>query len=132
MGRVLLVVGLLASAVFGWHLYGAADARRHAEELRSKHSIGSADQPVTVNPVTNVVVVPISPMADDAKSDNPFEALGHALGSVIGGALVKAVEPSIERELNLRAREQYDVYAMILPYRVSVVIESGDTSREDS
>jgi hypothetical protein len=128
MGRALLLIGLLACGVFGWHLYGAADARRNAEELRSKHSIGKASRPVTVNPVTNVVVLPISPTGENAKTDNPFEALGNALGSVIGGALVKAIEPSVERELNLRAREQYDVYAIMLPYRVSVVIENAEKS----
>src|SRR5712692_8892338 len=108
MGRAALLIGLALSVVFGWHLYGAADARRQAEDLRAKHSIGKTDRPVTVNPVTNVVVVPIDAHPEKANSDNPIEAFGDALGSMIGGALAKAIEPSFERELNLRAREHYD------------------------
>lgn len=128
MGRTVLIIGLTASVVFGWHLYGAAEARRQAEELRHKHSIGKTDRPVTVNPVTNVVVVPIGADPEKAKGDNPFEALGNALGSMIGGAFAKAIEPTFERELNLRGREEYDVYAIMLPYRVQVVTASGEAS----
>jgi hypothetical protein len=121
MGRTLLAVGTVACLVFGWHLYGVADARRHAEDLRSRHSVGHRGDAITVNPVTDVVTVPVATAPEKAKSDNPFEALGSALGSVLGGALAKALEPSFERDLNLRAREGYDVYAILLPYRVRIV-----------
>src|SRR5205085_12360279 len=36
MARALLVLGVLACLVFGWHLYGVADVRRQAEEIRAK------------------------------------------------------------------------------------------------
>ena len=88
-------------------------------------SLGDA---ITVNPVTDVVTVPIAAGREKAKSDNPFEALGSALGSMLGGALAKALEPSFERELNLRAREGYDVYAILLPYRVRIV--TGEERKE--
>lgn len=109
MARALLVLGLIASVVFGWHLYGASDVRRRAEELRARHSADTQDEPVTVNLVTNVVNVPILSASSQSDSDNPFEALG------------KALEPSFERDLNLLARERYDVYAMLLPYQVRVI-----------
>lgn len=121
MARALLVLGLIASVVFGWHMYGASDVRRRAEELRARHSAETQDEPVTVNLVTNVVNVPILSASSQSDSDNPFEALGKALGSMLGGALVKALEPSFERDLNLLARERYDVYAMLLPYQVRVI-----------
>ena len=121
MARALVVLGVVASMVFGWHLYGVADARRQAEDLRAKNAAGAHGDPVTVNPVTNIVTVPIRGVAERPKSDNPFEALGSALGNMLGGALAKALEPSFERELNIRARESYDLYAIILPYRVRVV-----------
>lgn len=130
MGRLALAIILLVSVVFGWHLYCAADARRQAEDLRGKHSIASTDHPVTVNPVTDVVRVPIGGLSEKGKSDNPLEALGDALGSMIG-ALAKAIEPSFERDLNLRAREHYDIYAMLLPYRAEVVTEKKTKASED-
>ncbi len=74
-----------------------------------------------VNPVTNIVEVPILSASSKGNLDNPFVGLANALGSMLGGAIVKALEPSFERELNLLARERYDVYAMLLPYRVRVV-----------
>jgi len=120
MARALLVVGILASILFGWHLYAASDVRRYAEEMRGKYGAASRDSPVAVNPLTNVVTIPIVPGPPPGKSDNPFEAFGKALGAVVGGALGKALEPTFERELNLRARELYDVYAMMVPYRVKV------------
>ena len=123
MARALVVLGVVASMVFGWHLYGVADARRQAEDLRAKNAAGAHGDPVTVNPVTNIVTVPIRGVAERPKSDNPFEALGSALGSMLGGALAKALEPSFERELNIRARESYDLYAILLPYRVRVVTQ---------
>ena len=121
MARTLLVIGLLASVVFGWHLYAASDVRRHAEDLRSRHGAASEENPVQVNPLTNVVTIPIVPgVKGKTNGDNPFEAFGKALGQIVGGAIGKALEPTFERELNLRARELYDVYAMMIPYRVLV------------
>jgi hypothetical protein len=128
MARALVVVGVVACVVFGWHLYGVAETRRQAEELRSKHGAGAQGDPVTVNPVTDIVTVPIRGIPEKPKTDNPFEALGSALGTMLGGALAKALEPSFERELNLRARESYDLYAILLPYRVRVVTAGEEKS----
>jgi hypothetical protein len=128
MARLLVVLGLIASIIFGWHLYGVADTRRRAEDLRSGHSVGNQDEAVSVNPLTDVVTVPIRTAGGGKpKSDNPFEALGNALGSMLGGALAKALEPTFEHELNLRAREAFDLYAIVLPYRVRVVANGGET-----
>jgi len=129
MARALLFVGLLACIVFGWHLYAASDVRRHAEDLRSKNGVGKDEAPVEVNPITDTVTVPLVPDLSKGKSDNPLEALGKALGSIVGGALGKALEPTFERELNLRARELYDLYAMVLPYRVRIPVpEQGEST----
>lgn len=121
MARALFTIGLVACLIVGWHLYAASDTRRQAEALRAKHSIGEGDQPVIVNVVTDVVTVPIVPPETAAGGKNPLETLGKTLGSVLGGALAKALEPSFERELNLRARENYDLYAILLPYRVRIL-----------
>jgi len=128
MARALLVLGVLACLVFGWHLYGVADVRRQAEEIRSKNTAGKASEPITVNPVTDVVTVPMHGVAAKPKAGDPFEELGKAVGSMLGGVFAKMLEPSYEREVNLRAREQYDVYAILLPYRVHIVSPADDSS----
>ena len=120
MARALLIIGLIASVIFGWHLYAASDVRRHAEELRSKNGASKDAPPVEVNPITDIVTMPIIPEIKSGDGENPFEAFGKALGSIVGGALGKALEPAFERELNLRARELYDIYAMVIPYRVII------------
>lgn len=129
MSRTLVVLGTVACLVFGWHLYGVADARRQAEDLRSKRLVGNPGDAITVNPVTDVVTVPLRASPEKANSDHLFEALGNALGSMLGGVLAKALEPSFERELNLRAREGYDLYAMLLPYRVRVVTAEAEKEK---
>lgn len=116
MARVLFTVGLVACMIVGWHLYAASEARRQAEELRANHSVGEGEGPVVVNVITDVVTVPILRPAPRA-----FGALGTKLGSMLGGALAQALEASFERELNLQARENYDLYATLLPYRVRIV-----------
>jgi hypothetical protein len=131
MARALVVLGVVASIIFGWHLYGVADARRHAEDLRTKHSM-KQDEAITVNPLTDVVTVPIRAGGQKPKGDNPFETFGNALGTMLGGALARALEPTFERELNLRARESFDLYAMVLPYRVRVVTDETAQARSSN
>lgn len=122
MARVLLGSGVLVCLIVGWHLYGASDARRQAEELRSRRSAATNQEPIVVNVITDVVTVPLGPTPPAKQGGaNPFEALGNALGSMLGGALAKVIEPAMERDLNLRARENYDLYAILLPYRVRVI-----------
>jgi hypothetical protein len=121
VARALFTIGLIACVIVGWHLYAASDTRRQAEELRAKHSVGEGDQPVVVNVITDVVTVPIVAAAPKTGANNPLAALGNTLGSMLGGALAKALEPSFERDLNLQARENYDLYAILLPYRVRIV-----------
>jgi hypothetical protein len=121
VGRALFTIGLVACVIVGWHLYAASDTRRLAEDLRAKHSVGEGEQPVIVNVITDVVTVPIVPPAPRAGANNPLEELRKTLGSVLGGALAQALEPSFEHELNLQARENYDLYAILLPYRVRIV-----------
>lgn len=48
---------------------------------------------------------------------------------MLGGAIAEALEPSFEREFSLRAREGYDLYAMLLPYRVRVVTAEAEKEK---
>ena len=40
--------------------------------------------------------------------------------------LVKIIEPIAERELNTKAREYFDLYAMLVPYRLRVSLKEPD------
>jgi hypothetical protein len=45
---------------------------------------------------------------------------------VLAGGLVKVIEPLVERELNTKARERLDLYAMLVPYRLRVTLRELD------
>ena len=115
-------------AIFGWHLYASRVVRREIQTRFGKDSQQSIE--VSVQPLTNVVTVKMGGprQAAGENRQDPFSALGAAIGSALGGAVVKAMEPAIERDLNTRARELFDLYAMLLAYRVKV--ELADTSGE--
>jgi hypothetical protein len=123
-GLMLLAFVLIAAVLFGWHLYASGDIRRHAVEVNSPGGVDTGRVTVVLNPLTNVVIVThhVSAQPPHKEPDNPLAELGAALGSALSSAVGKAMEPTVERELNIRAREQYDLYAVILPYRVRVVL----------
>lgn len=106
--RKLILLGCLAVAlIFGWHLLKTRDlvAELESEEL----SFVS----VHVNPVTNVVRFQIDTTeANDAGN----RMAAHMLQQVLNMG-----REDVETELALRAREQVNLYAMAIPYRVRVV-----------
>ena len=118
---VLFALALIFASFFGWHLQAVGAIRKHAYEVNSAGEADRQNLTVSVNPLTNVVLVTRT-IGQSPDKGNIFEQLGAAVGSALGGAVGKAMEPAVERELNLRAREQFDLYAMILPYKVRIVV----------
>jgi hypothetical protein len=115
------MIGL--AVIFGlpltWHFYQSAGLSSRVRSLRSAGTDRHEEGAIHVNPLTNLVTMTIAvpPQLDD---DNPFAALGSALGE----AMIQAIGPGfIDRELNTRAREQYDVYSFLVPYRVRISTE---------
>ncbi len=109
------IIGLLVA----WHFYLSVGLSSRVRSLQSASSEADQQLSISVNPLTNLVSMTIT-MPPDLGEDNPFAALGAALGE----AMVQAIGPGlIERELNTRAREQYDLYAVLIPYRVRVSTE---------
>lgn len=117
---VAIVFAAVATALFGWHLYGTRSIGETAREFIQAKLGGVKEPVVSVDPVTNVVSVTLE-RTSKPKQDDPLSALGQALSSALGTAIASAFEPALERELNLRAREQFDLYAMLLGYRVRIV-----------
>ncbi|MGH7806250.1 MAG: hypothetical protein ACREQJ_18020 [Candidatus Binatia bacterium] len=126
-GALLKTIAVVLVAIFGWHLYASRVVRREIETRLARDSTDRAGVEVSIQPLTNVVTVKMaSPQqAAERKPGDPFSALGAMIGSALGGAVVKAMEPAIERDVNTRARELFDLYAMILGYRVKVVLAEG-------
>lgn len=117
-------------AILGWHLYASRVVRREVEARLGRDSAQKAEVEVSIQPLTNVVTVKMAGPRQAAEgAQDPFSALGAAIGSALGGAVVKAMEPAIERDLNTRARELFDLYAMLLAYRVKVTIADGSAER---
>ena len=116
--RILFGLVIVVAAVFGWHVYLSQSISDRVNSQQAGEASGM-EMSVSVNPFTNMVSVTMT-QPSASESDNPFAALGHALGSALGQAVL---QPVIERELNTQAREYFDVYSMLLPYRVRVVTE---------
>jgi len=117
--RVLLGIVVIVGCLVGWHLYLSIGLNNRVRSLQSASSNSDQDLSISVNPLTNLVSITIA-MPPDLAEDNQFAALGSALGE----AMIQLIGPGfIERELNTYAREQYDLYAVLVPYRVRISTE---------
>ena len=57
---------------------------------------------------------------------NPWASIGDQLGSALGAGLLKLIEPLAERELNAKARENLDLYAVLVPYGLRISLDRPD------
>lgn len=117
--RTLISLAVVLGLLLAWHFYLSFGLSSRVRSLRSSGSESQEELSISVNPLTNLVsmTITIPPGLDD---DNPFAALGSALGK----AMIQMIGPGfIERELNTRAREQYDLYTVLVPYRVRISTE---------
>jgi hypothetical protein len=119
MQRLAWMIGVVAFSIFTWHLVETTAVREQARRLGGKRVPPASEVTARVNPVTNLVRVRISTVFGSKKGGGLGE-IGAALESALGEAVSNLVAPAIERDLNFRARERYDLYAMLLPYRVRV------------
>jgi len=129
MKRLLVATVVLFAIPFSWHLYLIHDVDDRIRELNSDPSRRGTGVDIKVNPITNLITTTITLPPQLANDENPFSALGVSLAQ----GMLETFGPGIlEREINSIARESYDLYAIILPYRVLVrtVRPSLDTLRK--
>ena len=102
MKKGIIAVGAGVLLVFGWHLIQVRgiDAGDVEEQ---------ADMSATINPLTNLVTLTI------------YQAPDRGWGEEMAEGFIQMMGPGvIERAMNTEARKNFDLYAMIIPYRVSI------------
>jgi len=114
------LLAILVFVVVGWHLIAAnqleARLNRNIESSANGHSQGFSAG-VNVNSLTNLVDVQITrKVRGNDASDGPLEGM-------ILELVRKELEPWVERDLSAVARRDNDIYAMIVPYQVSISID---------
>lgn len=111
---------LVGGSIFGWHAAIVNEANvRAANRLESswatkeeKHGM----EFMRINPFTNLVTVGVG----------RDSALG---GSELQRSMTMAFTPGIlEQQLNLAARKRYDLYAMVIPYKIQIEFVEGSTA----
>src|SRR5208337_4273041 len=100
---ILPVICLLALLIISWHWYLAATLEKHLES--------KSDSPISVNPITDIVTVRIPEDSSKSADNTSLNALFDTVGNF-------ALAP----EWQLYARENFDIYAMILPYQIKTIL----------
>ncbi len=114
---LLIVIVVL---VGGWHCLAA----QQLEDRLTKHLVASVQEnlpdaslSVDVQPLTNLVDIQLTRKV--ARNEASFELLGDVIIEYVRIEL----EPRMERELSARARRDVDLYAMLVPYQVSISVD---------
>jgi hypothetical protein len=114
------LLAILVAIVGGWHWF----ATDHLEKQLTHYfgEYGRDEMPdvivaIYVHPLTNLVEIQVTRSVHG--KEGAYDLLGDALLEYMG----QQVEPAIERELSERARRDTDLYAMMVPYQVSITID---------
>ncbi len=114
------LLAILAVLVAGWHWLAA----HQLEERLSRHfetsvreNLPDVSLHVAVNPLTNLVDIQFT------RTVSRKEAGFDLLADLIIEFARQELEPRMERELSAAARRDNDIYAMLVPYQVSMSID---------
>lgn len=119
-GKVTLAALCVLGLVAGWHYYNHThleDALRATANEYLREHWPAASAHVEINPLSNFATIRVE--RKPVKDADLFTILAEALVGNVRAEL----EPQLDRQLELAARRAMDVYAMALPYRVSIVVE---------
>lgn len=128
IAKVALAAAAILGAIAGWHYYNCT-------KLEQVLSAASAEYLHDVWPEASahVEISPISNLASIVVERDPVTERN--LVTLIEDAFIEGVrselEPHLERELELAARARMDLYAMALPYRVSITIDDRTQADEN-
>ncbi len=114
------LLAILVLIVLGWHFIVANQLEerlnRSIEDSDAAHSQDFSAS-VNVNPLTDLVDLQIIRKVRRNDASNDF------LEGMILELVRKGLEPWAERELSAAARRDNDLYAMMVPYQVSISID---------
>lgn len=116
---LVITVGLITLGAWHYfcHLHLKGELERISNNYLREH-LEDSTAIVDVQPITNLVSIQVE---RPTRVQNVF-------AQTIGDALVEFVrrelEPALERELAVFARSNIDLYAMLVPYQVSIRVEN--------
>lgn len=114
MKKILIILGIVLSLMFTWHIWNYLGLGARLKYVSSE----SGDFKIKINPITNYVSMKmyLAPI----ESDNPYAIAGAELAQ----AYIQSIGPGImEKRLIAHAYENYDFYAMVIPYKVYLTFE---------
>ncbi len=121
MRKILLVttlVGIFVVAAFGWHVAFTIGIKQEFQKQNAKLKVEDVETEMSIDIFTNLVTVTVTQPAPNP--DSPFTL--EAIGLLFAGEIAKATAPRVlERKINATAREYYDLYARLVPYKVRMV-----------
>lgn len=124
----VIAIAALLGLMFAWHLYLTTKLDDQVNATASDETGQAASESIKVNPVTNLVTITIEKPPELDDEENPFAGLGAAMGQLA----MTAIAPMVERELNIQAKERFDLFAMLIPYtvRMNLVEPSAESIAE--
>ena len=115
--KITFIALAILVLVFVWHIIFTFTLSNRINSSELDEMQNSIDEvQLSVNRITNLVniKVPLPPQIDD---ENSFAGLGTAMAEL----LIQNVGPGlIERELNIAARQRFNLYAILIPFRVKI------------
>lgn len=114
------LLAILVALVAGWHWFAA---NHYEKELTRtvgsyvRENLPDASVSVDVHPLTNLIEIQLT--RNMPRNEAAFEFFGDAIIEYVRQEL----EPKMERELSAVARRDVDLYAMMVPYQVSISID---------
>ena len=121
--KVSLSLMLAIMAIAGWHYYAHLQVEKAMQAYADEYVANwmpQATAKVEINPLSNFasIYVVTPPRRHEERFVDMFV-----------DAIVEEVrtnmEPKLDRDLELTARKFFDLYAMALPYHVSIVVDAA-------
>ncbi len=108
--RLITAAAVLLVLTCGWHTGQAMNLARI--------NTTKAEMQIKINPLTDGVTMIVKAQKPEAAKG------GDNMGKFFADSFNKEFKIRLEKRLNQAARDRFDVYAMLIPYRVTVVTES--------
>jgi hypothetical protein len=118
--RTFSVLVTLVLIVGGWHYLCQSVLETSLTEGTNEYlrqHLRDATARVDINPISNLVVIRVERRA------RKTAGLMDLIGDVFVEGVRQQLEPLLERQLSANARGNIDLYAMLVPYQASIVIE---------